>query len=87
MAIEAKNFLTLPNTLPGIALLFANQGEAEWAVELYALASTQCIVANSRWFDDIAGDHVTAIAASLPPDPYLVATTALMPDTLQSPHQ
>jgi predicted ATPase/DNA-binding SARP family transcriptional activator len=66
VAIEEERYLSLIQTLPGIALLFADQGEAERAVELYALAATQGIVANSKWFDDIAGDEIAAIAEELP---------------------
>jgi len=35
-------------------------------VELYALAATHGIVANSKWFDDIAGDEIAAAAEKLP---------------------
>jgi hypothetical protein len=66
VAVEAKRYLSLIQTLPGIALLFADQGDAERAVELYALASTQGIVANSKWFDDIAGDEIAQAAERLP---------------------
>jgi predicted ATPase len=54
--------------LPAIALLLVDRGEVERAVELYALASRYRRVANSRWFEDIAGNHIAAVAASLPPD-------------------
>jgi hypothetical protein len=37
-------------------------------VELYALASRYKYVANSRWWEDIVGKHVSAIAATLPPE-------------------
>jgi tetratricopeptide (TPR) repeat protein len=60
------DFLPLIHALPGIALLFTDQGEVERAVELYALAATQGIVANSKWFDDIAGDEIASAAAELP---------------------
>jgi len=52
--------------LPAIALLLADRGEVERAVELYALASRYPRVANSRWFEDVAGNHIAA-AATLPP--------------------
>jgi tetratricopeptide (TPR) repeat protein len=71
MAIEMRDtfkFLLLVCTLPGIALLLADQGEKERAVELYALARTHPMVANSQWFEDIAGRHITAVAATLPPE-------------------
>ncbi len=54
--------------LPGIALLLADQGEKERAVELYALASRYPLVANSRWFEGVAGKHIAAVAATLPPE-------------------
>jgi hypothetical protein len=40
----------------------------ERAVEVYALASRYSAVANSRWFEDIAGKHIAAAATILPPD-------------------
>jgi predicted ATPase len=54
--------------LPAAALLLADQGQAEWAVELYAMASRYGFVANSRWFEDVAGKHLTGVAAALPPE-------------------
>ena len=42
-------------------------------MELYALASRYPFVANSRWFEDVAGRHIAAVAATLPPD--VVAAT------------
>ena len=66
LAIPFEDFLSLTLVLSGIALLFADQGEVERAVELYALAATQGIVANSKWFDDIAGDAGARAAEGLP---------------------
>jgi tetratricopeptide (TPR) repeat protein len=54
--------------LPAVALLLADQGEKERAVEVYALASRHPFVANSRWFEDVAGRQIAAVAATLPPD-------------------
>ena len=54
--------------VPGIVLLFADQTETERVVELYALAATQGIIANSRWFEDIAGDEIATVAEELPAD-------------------
>lgn len=66
VAVEEEGFLALIHTLPGISLLYADQGEKVRAVELYALAATQGFVANSKWFDDIAGDEIAAVAEGLP---------------------
>ena len=54
--------------ISGIALLLGDAGEPERAVELYALASSYPFVANSRWFEDVFGQHIEAVAATLPPD-------------------
>jgi hypothetical protein len=52
--------------LVAAARLLADEGENERAVELYALASRYPFVANSRWFEDVAGVQITALAATLP---------------------
>jgi tetratricopeptide (TPR) repeat protein len=54
--------------LPAIALLLADRGQIERAVELYALASRYPYVANSRWFEDVAGREISALTATLPPE-------------------
>jgi len=54
--------------LSGAALLLVDEGEAQRAVELYALASRFPCVANSRWWEDVAGVHIAAAAATLPPE-------------------
>jgi predicted ATPase/DNA-binding SARP family transcriptional activator len=65
---EIGTFLPLQYALPLAALLLADQSDKERAVELYALASRYPGVANSCWFDDVAGSHIAAVAAALPPD-------------------
>ena len=52
--------------LVAAARLLADEGEMERAVELYALASRYPFVANSRWFEDVAGSQIAAQAAALP---------------------
>jgi hypothetical protein len=52
--------------LPAVTLLLFDEGQLERAVELYALASRYPFVANSRWFEDVAGKHIAAVAATLP---------------------
>jgi predicted ATPase/tRNA A-37 threonylcarbamoyl transferase component Bud32 len=68
IALEFGALGPLRDALPGIALLLADQDEKERAVELYALASRYGYVTNSRWFEDVAGQHIAAVAATLPPD-------------------
>jgi tetratricopeptide (TPR) repeat protein len=64
---ETGSFPTLMLALPATALVLAEQGEEERAVELYALASRYPFVANSRWFEDVAGKHIAAAAEKLSP--------------------
>jgi tetratricopeptide (TPR) repeat protein len=64
---EIQAFLPLMYILPAITLLLADQNEEERAVDLYALASRYEFVTNSHWFEDVAGKHITAIAATLSP--------------------
>jgi tetratricopeptide (TPR) repeat protein len=70
LQLGRKKGATLPilHALPAAALLLADRGETERAVELYALASRHPVVANSRWFEDVAGRHIAAVAAALPSD-------------------
>jgi tetratricopeptide (TPR) repeat protein len=48
------------------SLLLIDRGDFERAIELYTLASRY--VGNSRWFEDVAGKHIAAAAANLPPE-------------------
>jgi hypothetical protein len=59
--------------LVGLALLYADQGNAERAVELFSLASRYGFVANSRWFKEIVGQTLTAAEAELSPEALRVA--------------
>ena len=68
VAAESKDIPPTIHVLPAIALILADQGKKERAVELYALASRYPLVANSRWFEDIAGQHIAAVADTLPPE-------------------
>jgi tetratricopeptide (TPR) repeat protein len=65
---KTQDFMEVMVALAGTALLLADEGEAERAVELYALASRYPFVVNSRWFDDVIGGQIAAVAATLPPE-------------------
>jgi tetratricopeptide (TPR) repeat protein len=54
--------------LSAAARFLVDVGKIERAIEVYALASRYPLVANSRWFEDVAGRHVAAAAAGLPLD-------------------
>jgi tetratricopeptide (TPR) repeat protein len=63
-----RETLTLQFALPMAALLLADSGDSERAVEVYAQARRFGIVAHSRLWEDIAGRQITALSAALPPD-------------------
>jgi predicted ATPase len=65
---EIRDGLTPLIALPVAALVLADLGETERAIEIYALASRYPHVANSHLWEDVAGRHVSAAAAVLPPD-------------------
>jgi predicted ATPase/DNA-binding SARP family transcriptional activator len=68
MALEKQIIGALVHVLPIVGLFLASVGELERAVELFALALRYPYIANSRWFEDVVGKHITAAAASLQPD-------------------
>jgi len=68
LATELGSCVPLMHGLPAAALLLADEGQSERAVEVYALASRYPCVTNSQWYEDIAGRHIAAVAATLPPE-------------------
>jgi tetratricopeptide (TPR) repeat protein len=75
IAADMGAFLPLLHLIPIIPVVLADAGEVERAVELYALAETHPFVTNSQLFEDIAGRHVKAAGAALPPDVVEAAQT------------
>ena len=65
-AVKIRSFLPAMPALPGAALLLADRGEEERAIELYTLLSRYPAITDLPWSADIAGRHITAIAAALP---------------------
>jgi len=66
-ACDSGDHLTVLFAIPAMALLLLDDGGVERAVELYALASKEPFVGNSRWFDAVAGRTITSAAEGLPP--------------------
>jgi tetratricopeptide (TPR) repeat protein len=62
---DVRAFWPLLYALAVYALLLIDEGEPERAVELYALASRYPFVANSRWFEDVAGKQIASAAEAL----------------------
>lgn len=72
--IETKYMPSLWHGLFPLALLQAERGNLERAIELYALATEKFAhLATSRWADDVFGRHITAIAATSPPEVVIAA--------------
>ncbi len=65
-ASRHRRFMELMVALAGIALLLTDEGQVERAVDLYALASRYPFVTKSRWFEDVVGRHIAAVAGTLP---------------------
>jgi DNA-binding SARP family transcriptional activator/predicted ATPase len=68
MAAATKRVFHVLHSLPGAALLLADQSQAERAVELYALCCRYPLIANSRWYEDVVGWHIASAAEALPED-------------------
>jgi predicted ATPase len=64
--VELVAFMPVVYGLPIAALLLADQGSVERAVEVYACASRYDFVSKSLWFEDMVGHQLRAVAASLP---------------------
>jgi len=67
-AISIKAFFTTMHITLAGALLMAEQGQLELALELAALANRYPYVGNSHWCQDAAGPEIKAIEESLPPE-------------------
>ena len=65
---DYETFMFQMVVLSATALILADEGQLERAVELYALASRYPLVANSRLLEDLAGSHTATVAAQLVPD-------------------
>lgn len=65
-AVATQSFTVLVFALPGVALLLADQGEIERAIELYAHIADLPMVANSQIRQDVAGRYLATVATPLP---------------------
>ena len=66
IAIDTENFLSRLDIFPAVALYLFGQGEPFFAAEIYTLAAQYDLVANSHWFEDVAGHQFDAAKAGLP---------------------
>ncbi len=67
IAVGDKNFLSLLEIFPAASLYLLKRRQISFALEVYAIVSKFAFVANSRWFEEIVGQHINAIrpAASI----------------------
>jgi predicted ATPase/transcriptional regulator with XRE-family HTH domain len=72
-ATRQHAFLPLLLALPVIALMLAEQGHTQRAVELYALVWRHPVIANAQNFVDSFGQSLDAVAATLPPEVEAIA--------------
>jgi len=66
--LAIKAYMPLVFALPAVALLLAATGNESRALEIWTLAKRQPLVEKSKWFADVAGRALEALAASLPPE-------------------
>ncbi|MBN2391418.1 MAG: tetratricopeptide repeat protein [Anaerolineae bacterium] len=66
--VAIRSWVAALVALPGIALLYLENGQLVQAIEFYALASRYPLIANSRWVADIVDRPIEDTAASLPPE-------------------
>jgi predicted ATPase/DNA-binding XRE family transcriptional regulator len=65
-AVQIGSYLFAIQALPALALQEAAWGNSLQAIQLYSLARRYPYVANSKWFQDVAGDQIDSLAAALP---------------------
>jgi predicted ATPase/DNA-binding SARP family transcriptional activator len=66
--LSGWHYFWLLEAMAAAAAVLAERGEAERAVEIYALLNRHEFVANARWFGDVFGQVVEKASANLPPD-------------------
>lgn len=68
LEIAADTGMFLPNmlALASVALLWNVKGNPENAIELYTVSLQNGHVAHSRWYHDVFGQHIDAVAQTLP---------------------
>ncbi len=68
IAIDSAPLNPMRFELPAMALLLLDAGDTERAIALYAAAQQSPYMANSVWFEAVAGEEIAQAAVTLPPD-------------------
>ena len=66
MAAETQAWQTALYAISAVTLLFADAGDTERALELYALLMRDPYFGNSQYREDTVGKHIKAAAEALP---------------------
>jgi predicted ATPase/DNA-binding SARP family transcriptional activator len=66
LLLEFQHFFWMFYALATMALLLAHRGYEIRAVEVYSLIKRYNFVANSKWFEDVYGQHIENISKGLP---------------------
>ena len=65
-ALQQGFYVVHAYALSILALMYAEAGEIEQALELYTTVTTHPWAANSRWFDDLFGRRLAELSTGLP---------------------
>jgi glycerophosphoryl diester phosphodiesterase len=68
VALKYRHDFAPMHVLVGAALLAAEERNGARAVELWALASQAPVIAASRIYQDLYGQHIAEVVETLPPD-------------------
>lgn len=66
VALDRRLTLVAGVALPAAAVVLADHGQKEQALEIYGLASRDPLIARSRWITDLAGARLEEAAKELP---------------------
>ncbi len=66
--VKLHSYPSLSFTLPTVALVLANTGQVERAVELCGLIDEHAMCGKTPWFEDVAGKTIKEMASSLTPE-------------------
>jgi hypothetical protein len=73
LAIKFRHDSAPLHVLVGLALLAAEEGNAERAVELWALVSRVSVITTSHFYRELYRQRIAPVAAGLPPEVVAVA--------------
>lgn len=73
LALQFRHDSAPIHVLVGLAVLAAQEGDAERAVELWAIVSRASVITTSHFYQDLYRQRIAPVAATLPPERVAVA--------------